>query len=94
MPFSFMEPTIVELDQIEGYVGSRENNEYIRQIVNAEFMGPESSPMQIRAYAYFAAQPKQLEVARKIEPFLEFLGRPVAVWPDARANVPASFSEE
>lgn len=89
-----MEPTIVELDQIEGYVSSRENNEYIRQLVNAEFMGSESSPIQIRAYAYFAAQPKQLEVARKIKPFLEFLGRPVAAWPDARANVPASFSEE
>ncbi len=89
-----IEPTIVELDLIEGYVSSRENNEYIRRIVNAEFMGPETTPKQMRAYAYFAAQPKRLEIARKIKPFLEFLGRPVAAWPDAGANVPASFSEE
>ena len=89
-----MDATIAELDQIEGYVASRESNEYIRQIVNAEFLGPESTTKQLRAYAYFAAQPKRLAVARKIMPFLEFLGRSVAAWPDARANVPASFSEE
>ena len=89
-----MDPTIAELDQFEGYVASRDSNEYIRQIVNAEFLGAESKPKQLRAYAYFSAQPKRLEVARKIKPFLEFLGRAVAAWPDAGANVPASVSEE
>ncbi len=87
-------PTIAELDLIEGYNPSRENNEYVRQIVIAEFAGTELKPQRVRAYAYFAAQTKRLEVARKIKPFLEFLGRPVAAWPDAKTRVPTSFSEE
>ncbi len=89
-----MDTTIAELDLIEGYNPLRENNEYTRQIVIAEIVGPESQPQTLRAYAYFAAQPKQLEVARKIKPFLVFLGRPVAAWPDASSRVPSSFSEE
>ena len=91
---SDMDATIAELDMIEGYVPSRASNEYIRQIVTAEYLGQDSTPQQLRAYAYFAAQPQQLEAARKIMPFLEFLGRPVAAWPDAKARVPMSFSEE
>lgn len=89
-----LDPTIAELDLIEGYHPSRENNEYIRRIVTVEFAGIESTPQRVRAYAYFAAQTKRLEVARKIQPFLEFLGRPVAAWPDAGTRVPTSFAEE
>ena len=89
-----MDTTIAKLDLIEGYNPSRENNEYIREIVIAEILGPESKPQKMRAYAYFAAQPKRLEVARKIKPFLQFLGRPVAAWPDSCSRVPSSFSEE
>ncbi len=92
--YADMDPTIAELDLIEGYNPLRENNEYTRQIVTAEILGPESRPQKLRAFAYFAAQPKRLEVARKIKPFLEFLGRPVAAWPDASSRVPSSFSEE
>lgn len=89
-----MDPTISELDQIEGYYPGSENNEYVRQIVTAEFVSQEASTEQVRAYAYFAAQPKRLETARKIRPFLEYLGRPVASWPDSISRVPSSFSEE
>ncbi len=89
-----MDPTIAELDQIEGYNPLRENNEYSRQIVMAEMVGPEYRPQSVRAFAYFAAQPKRLDVARKIMPFLEFLGRRVAAWPDSSSRVPTSFSEE
>ena len=89
-----LDPTIAELDLIEGYHPSRENNEYVRQIVTVEYAGTESKPQRMRAYAYFAAKTKRLEVARKIMPFLEFLGRPVAAWPDAKTRVPTSFSEE
>jgi len=89
-----MDPTIAELDHVEGYNPSRENNEYVRRIVSVEFAGPELTPQQMRAYAYFAAQAKRLEIARKVMPFLEFMGRPVAAWPDKGARVPSSFLEE
>jgi gamma-glutamylcyclotransferase (GGCT)/AIG2-like uncharacterized protein YtfP len=89
-----MDATIAELDQIEGYSPGSEMNEYTRGVVMAEFVGPEDKSMHTQAFAYFAAQTKQLEVARKIRPFLQFLGRPVASWPDSASRVPASFSEE
>lgn len=89
-----MEPTIAELDQIEGYYPGRKTNEYNRHVVTVEYNGPDNTPHQTQAYAYFAAQSKQLEVARKIRPFLQFLGRPVAAWPDSISRVPSSFSEE
>ena len=89
-----MEPSIAELDQIEGYYPGGKSNEYNRQVVTVEFNGPDDTPQHTQAYAYFAAQPKQLEVARKIRPFLQFLGRPVAAWPDSISRVPSSFSEE
>jgi len=89
-----MEQTIRELDSIEGFSPNRANNEYLRQIVSVEFAGPESIPLYVPAYAYFAAQPTRLEVARQIKPFLQFMGRPVAAWPDSIARVPVSFSEE
>ena len=89
-----MDATIAELDQIEGYYPGGEKNEYNRQVVTAEFVGPDNMPLNTQAFAYFAARAKQLEVARKIRPFLQFLGRPVASWPDSVSRVPASFSEE
>jgi gamma-glutamylcyclotransferase (GGCT)/AIG2-like uncharacterized protein YtfP len=89
-----MEQTIRELDLIEGYDPHRVGNEYIRQVVSAEFAGQDSVPSTILAYAYFAAEPKQIEIARPIKPFLQFMGRPVAAWPDSIARVPVSFSEE
>jgi len=89
-----MEPTIAELDQIEGYYPGSDKNEYNRLVVTAEFVGPDLLPGHTRAFAYFAAQANQLEIARKILPFLEFLGRPVASWPDSISRVPTSFSEE
>lgn len=89
-----MEQTTLELDLIEGYSPDRENKEYIRKMVTAEFLGPENSPQSLLAYAYFVAQPKQLEIARQIKPFLQFMGRHVAAWPDSLARVPVCFSEE
>lgn len=89
-----MDPTIAELDQIEGYNPGSDANEYHRRVVTAEFPGPDELPLHTQAFAYFAAQPKQLEAARKIRPFLKFLGRPVASWPDSVSRVPLSFSEE
>ena len=89
-----MDQTILKLDLIEGYSPNRDSNEYERQIVSAEIAGPESIPLNIQAYAYFAAQPKQLLLARQIKPFLQFMGRPVAAWPDSIARIPVSFSEE
>lgn len=89
-----IEQTIQELDLIEEYRVGAENNEYVRQVVAVEFPGSDSSPSTLLAYAYFAAQPKRLEVARQIKPFLQFMGRHVAAWPDSLARVPVSFSEE
>ena len=43
-----MDPTIAELDLIEGYYPSRDNNEYIRRIVTAEFVDSESTPQHVR----------------------------------------------
>ncbi len=89
-----MPQTIRELDLIEGYYKDRDDNEYVREIVTAEFLGPASNTTLVQAYAYFLAQPKRLELARPIRPFLQFMGRAVAAWPDSIARVPARFSEE
>ena len=89
-----MDLTIRELDAIEGFSPHREHNEYVRQVVTVEYEGTESQSEQKLAYAYFAARSRQIEVARPIKPFLQFMGRPVAAWPDSIARVPASFSEE
>lgn len=89
-----MDPTIAELDQIEGYHPGGENNEYVRRAVSVEFIEEDGTTQQVRAYAYFIAQAKRLELARRIKPFSEFLGRPVASWPDSISRVPLSFSEE
>ncbi len=91
---SDMSQTIRELDLIEGYRPDGQENEYVREVVCAEFVGTESIPTMMHAYAYFLAQPKRLELARPIKPFLQFMGRPVAAWPDSIARVPARFSEE
>jgi len=89
-----MDATIAELDLIEGYMPSRNVNEYVRNIVMTEFVGPEAATGSRAAYAYFAGNSGRLEGARKIMPKLEFLARPVAAWPDATSRVPGSFSEE
>jgi hypothetical protein len=88
-----MQATIQTLDQIEGYDPRDSDNEYVREIVIAEWVdGDEATTC--KAFAYLNAQAKRLEMARQIKPILKVFGRTAAAWPDASARVPASFSEE
>ena len=88
-----MQATIQTLDQIEGYDPRDSGNEYVREIVVAEWVdGDEATTCN--AFAYLNAQAKRLETARQIKPILKVFGRTAAAWPDASARVPASFSEE
>ena len=88
-----MHRTKTVLDQIEGYQELGLENEYDRRIVDAEHANLSRYHTE-RAFAYFAADPKVLEMARPIPPFATAMDRPVAYWPDSLSKVPASFSEE
>ena len=88
-----MEVTLLTLDQIEGYDPRDSYNEYVREIVVAEWVDGNKATT-CNAFAYFNAQAKRLETARQIKPILKVFGRTAAAWPDASARVPASFSEE
>ena len=90
----FFEPfqvatTIQVLDAIEGFEENGTNNEYDREIVNVFASGLDSES-EVKAHAYFAARTDQLARFRRIPPFLQFLGRNVAVWPDTMTRVPKS----
>ncbi len=88
-----MQATIQTLDQIEGYDPRDSDNEYVREIVVAEWVDGDEAT-KCNAFAYLNAQAKRLETARQIKPILKVFGRTAAAWPDASARVPASFSEE
>ena len=88
-----MRATIEALDHIEGYEALANDNEYLREIVTVEVQSEEAT-VTTKAYAYFAAQVAELAIARPIQPWLQFLGRNVAAWPDARSRTPKSFAEE
>lgn len=88
-----MEATLQALDQIEGYDAHDPHNEYVREIVVAEWVNGDEVTT-CNAFAYLNAQAKRLEMARPIMPFLKVFGRTAAAWPDSSARVPASFSDE
>ena len=88
-----MVATVFMLDQIEGYDPRDSYNEYVREIVVAEWVDGDKATA-CNAFAYFNAQAKRLETARQIKPILKVFGRTAAAWPDSFARVPASFSEE
>jgi len=88
-----MEVTLLTLDEIEGYDPSDSFNEYVREIVVAEWVDGDKATT-CNAFAYLNAQAKRLETARQIKPTLKVFGRTAAAWPDASARVPASFSQE
>jgi gamma-glutamylcyclotransferase (GGCT)/AIG2-like uncharacterized protein YtfP len=90
---SDMSKTKTVLDQIEGYQELGQGNEYDRRVVDAQYQTLSGYHTE-KAFAYFAADPKVLEIARPIPPFATALNRPVAYWPDSLSKVPASFSEE
>ena len=90
---SDMDETLRVLDRIEGYEEFGGGNEYNREVVSVEYESDAGTSNQ-QAFAYFAADPVVLRLARKIEPNIDFLGRPMAAWPDSKSRVPASFSEE
>ena len=88
-----MHATIQTLDLIEGYDPRDSYNEYVREIVVAEWVDGDKATT-CNAFAYLNAQAKRLEMARQIKPILKVFGRTAAAWPDSFARVPASFSEE
>ena len=65
---SDMQTTKTVLDQIEGYQELGQGNEYDRRVVDAEYPTL-SGCLTEKAFSYFAADPKVLEMARPIPPF-------------------------
>jgi gamma-glutamylcyclotransferase (GGCT)/AIG2-like uncharacterized protein YtfP len=85
--------TIEVLDRIEGFVSLGQNNEYDRAVMPAHY--PVGSSVQcLSAFVYLRAKDARVDSARRIEPFVEFLSRKAAAWPDSKARVPKSFAEE
>jgi gamma-glutamylcyclotransferase (GGCT)/AIG2-like uncharacterized protein YtfP len=93
-----MQPTTEVLDRIEGYESLGLNNEYVREHVAVwvQNTDPDTGGQrtEIDAFAYFVANPSRIAVARKMHAERQFLGQPVAVWPDSKSRVPKSFAEE
>jgi len=88
-----MPVTIEVLDRIEGFEALGKNNEYLRETISVH-CGDGDPEQELMAYIYLIASPKRLEIARLIPPFLHFLDRQVACWPDPHSRVPANFAEE
>lgn len=85
--------TIEVLDRIEGYEALGENNEYFR-VAAQSLSGTDKNLEFFAAYTYFKERDQRLKTARLIAPYMEYMGKSVAAWPDSLARVPRSFAEE
>ncbi len=82
--------TLQVLDQVEGFVLDRHDNEYLRKVVEVTLENGE--PMQ--AYVYEYANRDRLANCRQIVTNTSFGSAKCAAWPDSLARVPQSFEDE
>lgn len=93
------------LDLIEGFRPGASNNEYLRHEVNAHCITAEDLDSQVSCWMYFTPDQYRLVGKREIVPFCDLSSifpnanqnwgnEKVAFWPDPKARVPRSFSEE
>lgn len=93
------------LDQIEGYYPGASDNEYVRDVVDAQCVLDNDRPPSQSCWMYFSPNQDLLVGKREIVPFCtlsqvfsnvreDWSNEKVAFWPDPLARVPRSFSEE
>ncbi|MCU0712620.1 MAG: gamma-glutamylcyclotransferase [Pirellula sp.] len=93
------------LDQIEGYYPGASDNEYVRDVVEAQCVLDNDRALTKSCWMYFSPNQDLLVGKREIVPFCtlsqvfstvreDWSNEKVAFWPDPLARVPRSFSEE
>jgi gamma-glutamylcyclotransferase (GGCT)/AIG2-like uncharacterized protein YtfP len=82
--------TLQVLDQVEGFVLDRHDNEYVRKVVEVTLETGE----RIQAFVYEYANRDRLANCRQIVANTTFGSSECAAWPDSLARVPQSFEDE
>jgi gamma-glutamylcyclotransferase (GGCT)/AIG2-like uncharacterized protein YtfP len=82
--------TLQVLDQVEGFVLDRHDNEYVRKVVEVTLDGGE----RVQAFVYEYANRDRLAHCRQIIANATFGSVKCAAWPDSLARVPQSFEDE
>jgi gamma-glutamylcyclotransferase (GGCT)/AIG2-like uncharacterized protein YtfP len=82
--------TLQVLDQVEGFVLDRHDNEYLRKVVEVTLESGE----RMQAFVYEYANRDRLANCRQIVANATFGSSKCAAWPDSLARVPQSFEDE
>jgi gamma-glutamylcyclotransferase (GGCT)/AIG2-like uncharacterized protein YtfP len=82
--------TLRVLDEVEGFVLHRDDNEYLRKVTEVTLESGERIP----AFVYEYANRERLVNNRQIFAAKTFGSVECAAWPDSLARVPKSFEDE
>jgi len=82
--------TLRVLDEVEGFVLHRDDNEYLRKVIEVTL----DTGNRIQAFVYEYANRNRLTQCRRIVANATFGSVECAAWPDSLARVPQSFEDE
>ena len=82
--------TLQVLDNVEGFILHRDDNEYLRKVTEVTL----DSGNRIQAFVYEYANHNRLTQCRRIVANATFGSVECAAWPDRLARVPQSFEDE
>ena len=82
--------TLQVLDNVEGFILHRDDNEYLRKVTEVTL----DSGNRIQAFVYEYANRNRLIQCRRIVANATFGSTECAAWPDSLARVPQSFEDE
>lgn len=82
--------TLQVLDNVEGFILHRDDNEYLRKVTEVTL----NSGNRIQAFVYEYANRDRLTQCRRIVANATFGSVECAAWPDSLARVPQSFEDE